>query len=75
METLHICKYLGRNGTWVIVMKWMMDIVRMVLFKYVQKETNYVEGKHYFAVEKMSAVLIGRNNGEDIDDNKEGSRE
>lgn len=73
--TLHVCKYLGRNGTRVIDAKWITDVVGMVPFKYVQRQKDYVEDKQYFAVEKMSAVLIGRCNGEDIDKGDSDSEE
>lgn len=58
--TLHVCKYLGGNGIQVIDAKWITDVVGMVPFQYVPGEETYAEGKQYFAVEKMSAVLIGK---------------
>jgi hypothetical protein len=68
-STLHVCKYLGGNGTQVIDAKWIMDVVAMVPFKNIQKERGYTEGKQYFAVEKMSVALIGRSDsGGDTDD-------
>jgi hypothetical protein len=69
--TLHICKYLGRNGIQVIDAKWITDVVGMVPFKYVHGETGYTEGKQYFAVEKMSAVLIGKSDRDDSDEDLE----
>ena len=58
--TLCLCTYLGTNGIWVIDAKWIKDVIRMVPFNYTQGETNYSEGNQYFAVEKMSAALIGK---------------
>jgi hypothetical protein len=66
--TLHICKYLGRNGIRIIDAKWITDVVGMVPFKFVCGEMGYAEGKQYFAVEKMSAVLIGRSDGDEDGD-------
>jgi hypothetical protein len=47
-----------------------MDVVGMVPFKYTHGETNFSEGTQYFAVEKMSAVLI-RKYGTDSFDEEE----
>jgi len=55
---LHLCKYLGMNGIRIVDAKWIMDVIGMVPFKYTQQETNFSEGKEYFAVEKMSTVFI-----------------
>ena len=66
--TLHLCKYLGMNHIRIVDVKWITDVVGMVPFKYTQGETNYSEGKQYFAVEKMSAVLIGKDDTDDPDD-------
>jgi hypothetical protein len=55
--TLHLRKYLGTNHIRIVVAKWIMDVVGMVPFKSTQGETNYSEGKQYFAVEKMSTAL------------------
>jgi hypothetical protein len=38
--TLHVCKYLGRNGVEVIDAKWIMGVVGMVPFKNVCGEAN-----------------------------------
>ena len=57
---LRVCKYLGKPETRVIDAKWITDIVAMVPFKHIQKEVNYVEGKLYFAVERMCAASIKR---------------
>jgi hypothetical protein len=65
---LHLCMYLGMNGIQIIDAKWITDVVGMVPFKYTHGETNYSEGKQYFTVEKMSAMLIGKG---DIDDSGE----
>jgi hypothetical protein len=54
---LHLCTYLGTSGIQIVNVKWIMDVVGMVPFKYTHGETNYSEGTQYFAVEKMSAVL------------------
>ncbi len=56
--TLRLCTYLGANGIQIVDAKWVTDVVGMVPFKYTQQETNYSEGKQYFAVEKMSTTLI-----------------
>lgn len=56
--TLHLCTYLGTTGIEIVDAKWITDVVGMVPFKYTHRETNYLEGTQYFAVEKMSAVLI-----------------
>lgn len=55
--TLHLCTYLGTDGIQIIDAKWIMKVVGMVPFKYLHGETDYSEGRQYFAVEKMSAVL------------------
>jgi hypothetical protein len=68
--TLHLCRYLGTNGIQIVDAKWIMDVVRMVPFEYTHEETNYSEGTQYFAVEKMSAVLI-RKYGTDSFDKEE----
>jgi hypothetical protein len=65
--TLHLCMYLGTNGIQTIDAKWITDVIWMVPFKYTQGETNYSEGKQYFAVEKMSTVLIGKDDKDDPD--------
>jgi hypothetical protein len=70
-ETLHVCKYLGGNGIQVIDAKWITSVVGMVPFKFAQGEMGYAEGKQYFAVEKMSAVLVGRCDGDDGDSDQE----
>jgi hypothetical protein len=57
-RTLHLCTYLSTNGIWIVDAKWIIDVIRMVPFKYTQQETNYSEGKQYFMVEKLSAGLI-----------------
>jgi hypothetical protein len=57
-RTLHLCTYLGTKGIRIVDAKWITDIVAMVPFKYTQGETNYSDGKQYFAVEKMGAVLF-----------------
>ena len=57
---LHLCTYLGMNGIQIVDAKWITEVVGMVPFKYTHGETNYSKGKQYFAVEKMSAVLIGK---------------
>ena len=62
---LHLCTYLGVNGIQIIDTKWIMHVVGMVPFKYTHGEANYSEGKQYFAVEKMSAVLIGKCDADD----------
>ena len=56
--TLCLCKYLSANGIRIVDAKWITDVVGMVPFKYTQQETNFLEGKEYFAVEKMSTVFI-----------------
>ena len=66
--TLHLCRYLGTNGILVVDAKWITDIVGMVPFKYTQGETNYSEGKQYFAVEKMSAASIRKGNTDPDDE-------
>jgi hypothetical protein len=68
--TLHLCRYLGTNGIQIVDAKWIMDVVKMVPFEYTHEETNYSEGTQYFAVEKMSAVLI-RKYGTDSFDEEE----
>lgn len=55
--TLHLCTYLGINGIQIVDVKWIVDVVGMVPFKYTHGQTNYSEGTQYFAVEKMSTVL------------------
>lgn len=59
-SALHVCKYLGGPGTQVIDAKWITDVVAMIPFKHTQREVNYMEGKLYFAVERMSAASIRR---------------
>jgi hypothetical protein len=71
-ETLHVCKYLGQNGVRVIDAKWITSVVGMVPFKSVRGEMGYAEGKLYFAVEKMSAVLIGSDGDDGDRDQPEG---
>ena len=56
--TLHLCTYLGTKGIRIVDVKWITDVVGMVPFKYTKQETNYSEGKQYFAVEKMGAASI-----------------
>jgi hypothetical protein len=58
----------GANGIRIIDVKWITEVIRMVPFKYAQGETNYLEGKQYFAVEKMSAMLIGKCDTDDSGD-------
>lgn len=65
---LHLCTYLGTKGVQVVDVKWITDIVRMVPFKYTQGETNYSEGKQYFAVEKMSGVLVWKDDTDNPDE-------
>jgi len=57
---LHLCTYLSKNGIRIVDAKWITDtdVIGMVPFKYTQQGTNYLEGQQYFAVEKLSAVLI-----------------
>lgn len=66
--TLHLCRYLGANSILVVDAKWITDVVGMVPFEYTPGETNYSEGKQYFAVEKMSAALIRKGNTDNPDD-------
>ena len=66
--TLHLCTYLGTNGIRIIDVKWITDVVGMVPFKYTQGETNYLEGRQYFAVEKMTAILIRKGNTDNPDE-------
>ena len=68
---LHLCKYLGINGIWIIDAKWITAAVGMVPFKYMQGERNYLEGKQYFAVEKMSSVLIPKHDTDSDDPDEE----
>lgn len=70
--TLHMCRYLGGDGTQIIDTKWITDVVGMVPFKYVRRETNYTEGEQYFVVEKMTAAMIGRTWSESSDDGDDG---
>jgi len=56
--TLHLCRYLGTNGICIVDAKWITDVVGMVPFKYTHGETSYSEGKQYFAIEKMSTVVV-----------------
>lgn len=58
--TVHLYKYLGTNSIRIIDVKWIMDVVGMVPFKYTHRETNFSEGKQYFAVEKMSFILVSK---------------
>lgn len=66
--TLHRCKYLGADGIQIIDAKWIMAVVGMVPFKYAQEDRNYLEGKQYFAVEKMSGILIPKHDTDDSDE-------
>jgi len=66
--TLHLCRYLGANGIRIIDAKWITDVVGMVPFKYTKQETNYSDGKQYFAVEKLSTGSIQKG---DIDNHDE----
>jgi hypothetical protein len=66
--TLQLCTYLGANGIQIIDAKWITEVIGMVPFKYAQGETNYSEGKQYFAVEKMSAILIGKDDTDNSDE-------
>jgi hypothetical protein len=66
--TLYLCKYLGANGIRIIDAKWITAVVGMVPFKYTHGETNYLEGKQYFAVEKMSGVLIPKHDTDNPDE-------
>ena len=66
--TLHLCTYLGTNGIRIVDAKWITDVVGMVPFKYTQQETNYSEGKQYFAVEKLSAGSIWKGDTDSIDE-------
>ena len=66
--TLHLCTYLGENGIRIVDAKWITDVVGMVPFEYTQGETNYSEGRRYFAVEKMSSVLIQRGDTDNPDE-------
>jgi hypothetical protein len=66
--TLHLCTYLGANGIQIIDAKWITDVIGMVPFKYTPGETNYLEGKPYFSVEKMSTVLIRKGNTDNLDE-------
>ena len=65
---LHLCTYLGSNCTWIVDAKWIMDVVGMVPFEYTQQETNYSQGKQYFAVEKMSSALIRKGDIDNLDE-------
>ena len=56
--TLQLCMYLGTNGIQIVNTKWIIEVIRMVPFKYTHGETNYTEGTQYFAVEKMSASAV-----------------
>lgn len=67
-ETLHLCKYLGANGIRIVDAKWITDVVGMVPFRYTQGETNYSDGKQYFAVEKMGTVLFRRDDTDSPDE-------
>ena len=69
--TLHLCKYLGVNGIRIIDAKWITAVVGMVPFRYTHGERNYLEGKQYFAVEKMSSVLIPKHDMDDSDSDEE----
>ena len=57
-RTLRLYTYLGVNGIQIIDAKWITDVIGMVPFKDTQRETNFLEGKEYFAVEKISTVFI-----------------
>lgn len=59
-ETLQLCTYLGTNGIQIVDTKWITNVIGMAPFKHKHQETNYSEGTQYFAVEKMSAVLMGK---------------
>ena len=65
---LHLCTYLSKNGIWIVDAKWITDVVGMVPFKYTQQGTNYLEGKQYFVVEKLSAMLIRKGDSDDADE-------
>jgi hypothetical protein len=69
--TLHLCKYPGPNGIVIIDAKWITAVVGMVPFTYTHGERNYLEGKQYFAVEKMSGVLIPKHDADDPDDDED----
>jgi len=65
---LHLCTYLGSNGIRIVDAKWITDVVGMVPFESPQQETNYSQGKQYFAVEKMSSGLIRKGDIDNIDE-------
>jgi hypothetical protein len=66
--TLHLCTYLGTNGIRIVDAKWITDVIGMVPFEYTHGEINYSEGKQYFAVEKMSAIMIGKGDTDNPDE-------
>ena len=66
--TLHLCKYPGANGIAIIDAKWITSVVGMVPFTYTRGQRDYLEGKQYFAVEKMSGVLIPKHDADDSDE-------
>jgi hypothetical protein len=69
--TLHVCKYIGGNNVQIIDAKWITDVVGMVPFQHIRGEETYTEGKQYFAVEKMSAVLIRKDDDTDLETGQE----
>jgi hypothetical protein len=66
--TLHLCRYLGANGIRIIDAKWITEVVGMVPFEYSHGETNYLEGTQYFAVEKMSSVMVEKYGTDTLDE-------
>ena len=66
--TLQLCTYLSANGICIVDAKWITDVVGMVPFNHTQGETIYLEGRQYFAVEKMSAVLVQKGGTDNPDE-------